>query len=330
MLFERLRLALASGAAVLPAEGRIAVMNPAPDEDLSLLPRDRVEVISRHYAPHHAFRDAGYATALAPGGPYGSAIFCLPRARAEAEASLVALHAVTTGPLIVDGQKTDGIDSMLKALRARATVGDVTAKAHGKCAAVSGVDLSDWLPGPPIRIAERFVTAPGVFSAGGIDPGSEALAKALPPALNGHVVDLGAGWGYLADAILAREGVTVLDLVESDHAALDAARANIADPRARFHWADALSFRPETPVDHVVTNPPFHQGRAADPGLGQSFIRAAAAILAPRGRLWLVANRHLPYENTLKDAFREVRTLGETPSFKLYAAAAPARARRKG
>ncbi len=97
-----------------------------------------------------------------------------------------------------------------------------------------------------------------------------------------------------------------LDLVEADHDALDCARRNLDDPRARFHWADATTWTPETRPDAVVTNPPFHVGRAADPSLGRAFIAAAARILAPSGSLWLVANRHLPYEATLTDHFARI------------------------
>jgi 16S rRNA (guanine1207-N2)-methyltransferase len=52
-----------------------------------------------------------------------------------------------------------------------------------------------------------------------------------------------------------------------------------------------------------VTNPPFHVVRAADPGLGRAFVEAARGMLGPRGDLWLVANRHLPYEGALRAAF---------------------------
>ena len=55
-------------------------------------------------------------------------------------------------------------------------------------------------------------------------------------------------------------------------------------------------------------------------GLSQRFITAAAAALKPGGRLWLVANRHLPYEQTLNDQFGEVRVAGERDGFKVIAA----------
>jgi 16S rRNA (guanine1207-N2)-methyltransferase len=50
-------------------------------------------------------------------------------------------------------------------------------------------------------------------------------------------------------------------------------------------------------------------------------------MLSPRGELWLVANRHLPYEGALRLAFREVAELGADPAFKLFHASHPIRPR---
>ena len=69
-----------------------------------------------------------------------------------------------------------------------------------------------------------------------------------------------------------------------------------------YHWIDVARGVPAR-YDAVVCNPPFHLGRDPDPALGIAFIRAAAAALVPGGRLWLVANRRLPYEAALGAAF---------------------------
>ena len=114
-------------------------------------------------------------------------------------------------------------------------------------------------------------------------------------------------------------------LVENDTLALAAAKKNVIDRRAVFVAADARSWRPAEPVDHVVTNPPFHTGRAAEPELGQDFIRAAAEMLKPKGSLWLVANRQLPYEKVLEATFSSVKPLGTHPSFKVFHAKSPKR-----
>ena len=56
----------------------------------------------------------------------------------------------------------------------------------------------------PRRNAEGFLTAPGMFSPDQADPGSRRLAAAFAGRLTGRVADLGAGWGWLAQAALAR------------------------------------------------------------------------------------------------------------------------------
>ncbi|MDJ0858941.1 MAG: methyltransferase, partial [Dinoroseobacter sp.] len=71
--------------------------------------------------------------------------------------------------------------------------------------------------------------------------------------------------------------------------------------------------------------PPFHTSRAAHPQLGRSFIAAAAGMLKPSGRLWLVANRHLPYETEARSLFTEVQEVAGDNRFKILLAAKPRR-----
>jgi len=56
------------------------------------------------------------------------------------------------------------------------------------------------------------------------------------------------------------------------------------------------------------------------PDIGQRFIAVAAQALRPGGRLYVVANRHLPYEHTLNDSFGAVRVVAERDGFKLVEA----------
>ena len=120
--------------------------------------------------------------------------------------------------------------------------------------------------------------------------------------------------------------LAAVEMVWLDHeTSLDCARRNVTDPRARFHWADATRWSPEDKIDAVVMNPPFHTGRSADPGLGRDFIRAAARVLAPSGRLWMVANRHLGYETALKVCFAHVEEIAGDTRFKVIHATRPIR-----
>ncbi len=325
MRSSRLSLALETGALILPETGPIAVFRPRIGDDLSALPQERLVVLTGFKPDHDHF---ARQVSVSPVPPFAAAIVCLPRAR-EAGRALIARAAAEVaagGVIVVDGQKTDGIDTALKDLRGRVDLSESLSKAHGKLASfAAGLDLSDWLARP--AMAAGFQTLPGIFSADGPDRGSVLLAGALPAKLSGKVADLGAGWGYLSRAILDRPGVKRLDLVEAEADALDCARVNITDPRARFHWADATTFRPETLLDAVVMNPPFHAGRDADPGLGAAFIRAARRMLAPNGSLWLVANRHLPYDAALTESFLLHEDVAGDGGFRVIHATKPKRAK---
>ncbi|MFB2533375.1 class I SAM-dependent methyltransferase [Paracoccus sp. p3-h83] len=318
------RLVLAADEGI--PDGRIAVIGADAATELPQVPGS-LHMIAPFRPDHDAFVARGLPVAAQPEGDYAGAFVLLPRARDAGRARLVEAMArvVPGGPVWVDGAKTDGVDTMLRDLRDLGlAVGDPIAKAHGKIARlVAGPGLpADWAAAD-LHPAPGFVTRPGVFSADGVDRGSALLAAALPPKLPGRVADLGAGWGWLSAQALTRPGIDTIDLIEADAIALDCARRNITDPRARFHWADATRFEPEARYGAILMNPPFHQGRAADPSLGLAFIAAAARMLSLSGALYLVANRHLPYESALTAAFREVDEIGGDGAFKVIRAAKP-------
>lgn len=327
MRSARLELALQSGAFTPPPTGDIAVLRPRMGDDLGALPADQVVVLTGFKPDFDHFQRQGLRMETAAAA---AAIVCLPRAKADAFALIAEAFALLPAgaPVLIDGQKTDGVDSVLKQCRsAGMQTGEVLSKAHGKAFVVPAGAVPDGWAAKQQQIEGGFVTLPGVFSADGPDRGSVLLAQALPEKLYGRVADMGAGWGYLSRAVLSHPAVKSLDLIEADRTALDCARQNITDPRAAFHWADATVYKPTQFWDAVVMNPPFHTTRDADPGLGIAFLRAAQRGLSPSGVLWLVANRHLPYDRVLAELFRTVEDVGADTAFRLIRAAGPIRAR---
>lgn len=332
MTTTRLALALSDGA----PEGDFLVIGARGADDLSPLDRARTRIQQGHFPDHRALAARGFRVAPMVDGRFEAALVILPRAKAEARARIAdAASCLSPGAALwIDGQKTDGVDSVLRELRMLAPVDEVHSKAHGKIFRVM-VPAGDWLPAGWAARAQEvvpgFVSRPGVFSADGVDPGSAMLAAALPDRMPTRVVDLGAGWGWLSAQALGRPGIEIIHLVEADHAALESARDNITDARAQFHWADARDFTLSEPVNGVIMNPPFHDGRAADPRIGADFIAAAARLLTGAGRLWMVANRHLPYETVLGQHFAQVHELRGDNRFKVIEATGAGRgAARKG
>jgi 16S rRNA (guanine1207-N2)-methyltransferase len=251
----------------------------------------------------------------------------LERRSALAEA-LVALSP--GGALIVMAPNNKGGTRLAAELEAFGCDVEQTSKSHHRICATRRPDVLTGVDEAIEAGALRRVEAiglwsqPGVFSWDRIDPGSNLLAARLPQ-LQGRGADLGCGIGTLAIKVLTSPDVTRLDLVDIDRRAVAAARRNVADePRAHFHWADAADAASGEPhlagLDFVVMNPPFHISGTEDKGVGQAFIRKAAKILRIGGALWIVANRHLPYEAVLRLAFKSVRLDHEAGGFKIYEA----------
>lgn len=232
------------------------------------------------------------------------------------------------GHLVVAMPNIAGAGRFEKEL-ARAT-GTVISLQKNKCRAFHAHENSQWNEAvfkewrellAPRQIPEtNFVTCAGIFSSAHIDPGSHLLAEHLPTTLRGRAADLGAGWGYLADAVLRlNPHLVALDLFEADSRALDCARQNLGHHAVNlsYHWHDVTRGLPET-YDAIVMNPPFHRGQVTDVDLGAAFLAQAAMALRRGGQLFLVANRQLPYEALLNQHGYAWRAVAEHSTYKLF------------
>jgi 16S rRNA (guanine1207-N2)-methyltransferase len=320
MARSRIATALEGGLSLTP--GDILVLRPPAEMDLFALGPERLLIHHTFRPDRDAWAGAGLRVVEEPEAA-SVALVCVPRSKALAR-SLIAEAAARAPLVLVDGQRSDGVDALWREVRARREDRvEGLAQGHGRLFWFEGgAGFEDWaLPGP-VQHEGGLFTQPGVFSADGPDRGTLLLVEALPARLPARMADFGAGIGVLSLAVLGREGVQAVDLVEAERLALDCARLNVQDPRARFLWEDATAGA-RGPYDGIVMNPPFHAGRKADPRLGRAFLEAAAKALTPQGALWVVANRHLPYEAPLEALFRQVEEIGGDAGFKLLHAAQP-------
>ncbi|NLH82320.1 MAG: methyltransferase, partial [Phyllobacteriaceae bacterium] len=142
------------------------------------------------------------------------------------------------------------------------------------------------------------------------------LAATVPTTARGRLVDLGAGVGTAGLAVAARVPGVAVTLAERDGEAVRLARANAARPenagfggRVAVVEVDLLrrgaardAALPRESFDHAIVNPPFYAPREvrASPNTARAeahvladgdldaWLRVAASVLAPKGRLHLI------------------------------------------
>jgi 16S rRNA (guanine1207-N2)-methyltransferase len=320
-----------------------AVPVPGADERWLFLnaevPRDSAEDFRAYLTCIQGFRpgfialqNAGYNVRpeLDASAGFAGALVLLGKHREQNRRTIdMALDRTIMGAtVLIAGAKTSGIDSMRKEMAAVFSVGASWSKHHAQVFQLT--HTHNWTrpsyePGAHIKAdGLRFKTAAGMFSHKAVDAGSALLAGHLG-GLKGHGADFGAGWGYLSCVALGKSaGIHAMHLFEADYASLNAARANVTmsfpDALASFSWTDLAQEPPREKFDFIIMNPPFHAGRHAEAGIGRRMIEVAAASLKPGGALVMVANRQLPYEDTLQKQFRRFERVVEDRSYKVIRA----------
>lgn len=318
---------------LLPLPRRAFLMRAEPHEALRGDWRPRL-VCEQGFKPiHDRLVEAGFETVPRLDGRFAAGLVLLTKHKAENRANMArAWTLLEPGGVLVccganalgaasherEAERVFGLAGSLSKHQARAfwvMRGDGPAPA----------ECAEWMGAAQPKPVEGcdLVARAGCFSSDHVDKGSRLLMECLPAGLAGRGADLGAGWGYLSAHILRRfPEVTGVDLFEAEALALEDARTNLAgEERTAFHWLDVGAGLPKCePYDWIVSNPPFHEGRKADPAIGQGFIAAAWKAIRRRGKFVLVANRSLPYEAELRRRFREVTLLREAEGFKVYLA----------
>jgi 16S rRNA (guanine1207-N2)-methyltransferase len=280
-------------------------------------------------------RLAGNAKAQAwpPAGPFDVALLRLAKAKDEQEMAAHACASVLAagGRLVVYGGNDEGIRSAGGRLeRLCGEVETLVTRGHGRVlaarrpadAAHLRASLAAWRSVVPLTIAgiaRDWVGYPGVFAAGRIDEGTALLVGAPPPLRPGdRVLDYGCGSGVIGAAALAAEPNIVLDLLDDDAVALEAARENVAG--ARLVLGARLAHTASNSYAAILSNPPLHKGIAEDHALLEQLVVDAPAHLQPGGYLQIVVQRRVPLERLLARNFAEVTVPAENGRYRVWRA----------
>ncbi len=165
-------------------------------------------------------------------------------------------------------------------------------------------------------------TQPGVFSWEHSDIGSRLLTQYIPP-LKGRIADFGCGIGEIAAFVLNQSNnIQTATLIDHDARAIACAHKNLSaySSLIEYIWSDIRDIALQNQFDVIVMNPPFHKGKAQSVDLGKIFISRAHQALKRGGRLYMVANTHLPYESLLSELFVSYNELGRKDGFKVITA----------
>jgi 16S rRNA (guanine1207-N2)-methyltransferase len=168
--------------------------------------------------------------------------------------------------------------------------------------------------------ADVINRVPTLFARGKMDEGTRILLEALEVRVTDVALDLGCGAGFIGAYIAQRATKGQVTMVDASLVAVDAAQHLIEQEgliNAQVLPGNGAQELLEQRFDLVVTNPPFHIGGIQTTEIAERFIREAAQVLRPRGRFYLIANRFLKYEPTMRACFKTVEEIAGNRSFKV-------------
>ena len=137
----------------------------------------------------------------------------------------------------------------------------------------------------------ELATDRGVFARAGVDPGTKLLLLEAPaPPAQGHLLDLGCGYGPIALTLARRAPAATVWAVDVNRRALaltarNAAAAGVGNVRA----VEPAAVPGDVAFAAIWSNPPVRIGKPALEDLLRTWLRR----LAPGGTALLVVHKHL-------------------------------------
>ena len=164
-------------------------------------------------------------------------------------------------------------------------------------------------PGGP----REWISYPGIFADGRLDAGTCALLEAIVTLqrtvqlAERRVLDFACGSGVIGAFMMALEPTARVDLLDADAVALAAAGENV--PGARLIRSDGFDALSLGRYDLIVSNPPYHEGKAETGRVVEGLVREASDHLEFGGSLMLVTQRRFPLAALMKSTFETVETV---------------------
>ena len=225
--------------------------------------------------------------------------------------SMISKLLNTDATIYVVGEKKGGVKSCEKQIKSYSPKANkLDAARHCQLYSawfngeVCSKQMDDWFNVRPtcVNIDSKSVelnlySLPGVFSASGVDEGTQLLLDIIEP-VSGKGIDFGCGCGVISAAVAKAFGC---QLTAIDVDALAVASSNktfeMNDIDAKAIASNGLSELASAgkQVNFIVTTPPFHTGLKTDYGITEALLKNCKKVMKPAFSIWMVANAFLPY-----------------------------------
>ncbi len=263
-------------------------------------------------------------------GDYDNIVICIPKSKAHLQflIDMATARLKDDGQIYLVGENRSGIKSIAKMLKNKGDVVKLDSARH--CTLISyspnannqtfcGLDKLSVNTYTLNNVEWKCSSFPGVFSDGKLDEGTALLLSSLNFPSKGKSLDFACGAGVISAYLMQQAPQHQMDLSDVSAVALLASAHTLHHNglKAKVIASNGLKHI-KSKYTSIVTNPPFHTGVHTDYNVVTAFIKDAITTLAKDGKLFLVANRFLPYLEQLQQHFKHVDISTQNTRFSVY------------
>jgi len=243
--------------------------------------------------------------------------------------AMIAEHISSDAIILIVGENKSGIKSVEKLTQDTLTHCNKVDAARHCILYVASVavqtipfDLDNWYQYYTVEvdnISLEVAALPGVFSQKSLDKGSEILLKNFPKTMKGEILDFGCGAGVIASYLGKKFPETKLSLLDVSSLAINSAKKTLYLNNLQGHvFASNSLSEVKNKYDHVVSNPPFHQGQKTNYIATERFLSEIKRFLVKQGQVTIVANSFLRYQPIMESSIGKTLKICSEKGFTVY------------
>jgi len=245
--------------------------------------------------------------------------------------AMIAPYLVTDAKIILVGEKKGGVQSAPKLTQHFLnSCQKIDAARH--CLVFGGIvnadnlkkefQLNDWFKKYQIEVDNVELTIaslPGVFSQKKLDVGTGLLLDNLPKTMHGNVLDFGCGAGVISCFVGKKFPQTQLSLLDVSALALASAKKSLElnGLSGNVFASNSLSAVCGK-FEHIVSNPPFHQGTKTSYQATEDFLQGIKPHINRNGNITIVANSFLQYLPIMQQYIGRTKCSINKQGFNIY------------